>query len=48
MVAGGHVFDHPAARKRDYILAKLIAFHHQHQTHAVSVQRDQACRESSG
>jgi len=40
MVAGGNVFDHPAARKRDYILAKLIAFHHQHQTHAVSVQRD--------
>jgi hypothetical protein len=39
MVSGGSVFDHPAARKRDYILAKLVAFHQQHQTDAVSVQR---------
>ena len=40
MVAGGAVFNHPAARRRDYILQKLIAFHHQHQTDAVQVQRD--------
>jgi hypothetical protein len=40
MVAGGNVFDHPAAQKRDCILAKLVTFHHQHQTDAISVQRD--------
>ena len=40
MVAGGKVFDHPAARTRDYILQKLIAFHHQHQTPALQVQQD--------
>jgi transposase len=38
MVAGGKVFDHPASRQRDYILAKLIAFHQQHQTPALEVQ----------
>jgi transposase len=40
MVAGEKVFDHPAARKRDYILQKLITFHHQHQTPALQVQQD--------
>jgi transposase len=40
MVAGGNVFDHPAARQRDYILQKLITFHHQHQTPALQVQQD--------
>jgi transposase len=40
MVAGQRVFDHPAARQRDYILQKLIAFHHQHQTSALQVQLD--------
>lgn len=40
MVAGGSVFKHPAARQRDYVLKKLIAFHHQHQTPALQVQAD--------
>jgi transposase len=40
MVAGGKVFDHPAVRQRDYLLQKLIAFHHQHQTPAPQVQHD--------
>ena len=40
MVAGQKVFDHPAARCRDYVLSKLITFHHQHQTPALMVQRD--------
>jgi transposase len=40
MVAGGQVFNHPAARERDYVLAKLIAFHQKHQTPALAVQRD--------
>jgi transposase len=40
MVAGGKVFDHPAARERDYVLQKLIAFHHEHQTPALQVQQD--------
>jgi transposase len=40
MVAGGKVFDHPAARRRDYILQKLIGFHQQHQTPALQVQDD--------
>jgi transposase len=40
MVAGGKVFDHPAARQRDYVLQKLIAFHQQHETPALQVQRD--------
>ena len=40
MVAGGSVFNHPAAQQRDYILRKLITFHHQHQTPALAVQRD--------
>jgi transposase len=40
MVAGAKVFEHPAARERDYVLQKLIAFHHQHQTHALLVQQD--------
>jgi len=40
MVAGKNVFDHPAARKRNYVLAKLLAFHHAHQTHPASMQRD--------
>jgi len=40
MVAGGSVFNHPAARQRDYVLQKLITFHHQHQTPALQVQRD--------
>jgi hypothetical protein len=43
MVAGGRVFDHPAARERDYVLQKLIAFHHQHQTPAPQVQADLTC-----
>jgi len=42
MVAGGKVFDHPAARQRDYVLSKLITFHHQHQTPALAVQQDLA------
>jgi len=40
MVAGGKVFEHPAARRRDYILQKLVTFHHQHQTPALQVQQD--------
>jgi transposase len=40
MVAGASVFNHPAARQRDYVLAKLISFHHQHQTPALQVQHD--------
>jgi transposase len=40
MVAGGSVFNHPAAQQRDYILRKLIAFHHQHQTPPLQLQRD--------
>jgi hypothetical protein len=40
MVAGGRVFGHPAARQRDYVLQKLIAFHQQHQTPALQVQHD--------
>lgn len=40
IVAGGKVFDHPAARERDYVLQKLITFHHQHQTPAMQVQQD--------
>jgi len=40
MVAGGRVFDHPAARERDYVPQKLVAFHHRHQTPAVQVQHD--------
>jgi transposase len=40
MVAGGSVFRHPAAQQRDYVLSKLIAFHHQHQTPALQVQAD--------
>ena len=40
MVAGGSIFDHPAARQRDYILAKLVGFHHVHQTDANAVRRD--------
>jgi hypothetical protein len=39
-LAGSKVFDHPAARKRDYVLAKLITFHQQHQTPELQVQRD--------
>jgi transposase len=40
MVAGCNVFNHPAARQRDYILQKLITFHHQHETPALQVQLD--------
>jgi hypothetical protein len=40
MVAGGKVFDHPAARKRDYVLQKLITFHQQHRTPALQAQQD--------
>ena len=40
MVAAGQVFNHPAVRERDYILQKLITFHHQHQTSALQVQLD--------
>lgn len=40
MVAGAKVFDHPAVRQRDYLLQKLITFHHQHQTPALQVQHD--------
>jgi hypothetical protein len=46
MVAGGRVFDHPAARRRDYVLQKLIAFHNRRQTPALQVQRD--LQEASG
>ena len=34
------VYGHPAVRQRDYVLQKLIAFHHQHQTPALAVQAD--------
>jgi transposase len=40
MVAGQQVFNHPAVQQRDYILQKLITFHHQHQTPALQVQID--------
>jgi hypothetical protein len=40
MVAGQQVFNHPAVRQRDYILQKLITFHHQHQTPALQIQLD--------
>jgi hypothetical protein len=40
MVAGAKVFDHPAARQRDYVLQKLISFLHRHQTPALQVQHD--------
>src|ERR1700676_3139630 len=40
MVAGGNVYNHPAVRQRDYILQKLITFHHQHETPALQVQLD--------
>lgn len=30
MVAGGRVFAHPAMRRRDYVLRKLIAFNREH------------------
>jgi hypothetical protein len=40
MVAGGKVYDHPAVRQRDYVLKKLVAFHHQHETPALAVQAD--------
>jgi transposase len=40
MVAGRDVFNHPAARRRDYVLQKLVAFHCQRQTPALAVQRD--------
>ena len=36
----GRVFNHPAVQGRDYILQKLITFHHQHQTPALQVQQD--------
>jgi hypothetical protein len=32
MVAGGQVFCHPSQQGRNYILDKLIDFHHQHGT----------------
>jgi transposase len=32
MVAGRQVFRHPGLRERGYILDKLLAFHHEHQT----------------
>jgi len=32
MVAGGKVFTHPACQQRDYVLQKLLAFHHVHGT----------------
>jgi transposase len=40
MVAGGRVFSHPCVQGRDYVLKKLIAFHHQHETAALTVQYD--------
>jgi len=32
IVAGRQVFRHPSARRRDYLLEKLLAFHRQHDT----------------
>ena len=40
MVAGAQVFRHPGVRDRDYVLQKLIAFHHEQQTPALQVQQD--------
>jgi transposase len=40
MVAGGKVFAHPAAQGRDYVLQKLIDFHHRHQTPPLQVQQE--------
>jgi transposase len=40
MVAGGQVFNHPAARTRDYILSKLVMFHATHQTPAEAMLTD--------
>jgi transposase len=40
MVAGRQVFHHPCIRDRHYILDKLNAFHHDHDTGMVDVLRD--------
>lgn len=40
MVSGGHVFNHPAIRERDYILEKLIRFHQEHDTPADRMMAD--------
>lgn len=39
MLAGQQVFHHPAVQTRDYILRKLITFHHAHQTPPLLVQK---------
>jgi transposase len=38
MVAGCHVFRHPCAQRRDYIMSKLIKFHCEHITPIVQAQ----------
>jgi transposase len=40
MVAGGQVFRHPGLQGRHYILAKLTAFHAEHETDAPAQLRD--------
>jgi transposase len=40
MVAGRHVFRHPAVQGRHYILDKLTAFHREHQTPGPELLRD--------
>ena len=40
MVAGGQVFNHPAARTRDYVLSKLVTFHAAHHTPADAMLAD--------
>lgn len=40
MIAGGKVFAHPAVQGRDYVLKKLIEFHHRHQTSPLIVQQE--------
>jgi transposase len=40
MVAGGQVFRHPCARRRDSILEKLLSFHQEHQTPPAQILAD--------
>lgn len=40
MVASGQIFAHDCCQERHYLLAKLLAFHQEHQTDLRSRQRD--------
>jgi transposase len=40
MVAGRKVFRHPSCQTRDYVLKKLIAFHHEHDSGIEGITRD--------